>query len=146
MKRSWIVAGILGVVSAIVYFASLADYAFPGTSAHLMAVWQGLDTVAQVQYPLMRVFALLLGGGNLIAPVCGVLSVMLLFAIVRFFAVRVATGEYVRKHAESVGTVAGAVAAVVFMLTPGVREAATHLEPRLFDAFWALCIFGLMIP
>ena len=63
MKRSWIVAGILGVVSAIVYFASLADYAFPGTSAHLMAVWQGLDTVAQVQYPLMRVFAILLGGG-----------------------------------------------------------------------------------
>ena len=65
MKRSWIVAGILGVVSAIVYFASLADYAFPGTSAHLMAVWQGLDTVAQVQYPLMRVFALLLGGGEI---------------------------------------------------------------------------------
>jgi len=146
MKKNWMITGILGAVAAIIYFASMANYAFPGESAHLMAVWKGLDTATEIQYPLMEVFVRLFGGGNLLAPVCGVLSVILLFVIVRFFVTHAAVAENVKPHARELGRIAGVVAAVVFMLTPGVREAATHLEPRLFDAFWALCIFALLIP
>ena len=71
MKKNWLVAGALGAVSAIVYFASMADYAFPGVSAQLQALWLGLDTVAQPPYPLMAVFAKMFGVGNALAPVCG---------------------------------------------------------------------------
>lgn len=146
MKKNWLVAGILGAVAAVIYFASLANYAFPGESAHLMAMWNGLDTLVPHEHPLMGVFARLLGGGNLIAPVCGALSVMLVFALGSFFVRGAAHGEDVKPHAEVLGLVAGILAAVVFMLTPSVRSAATHLEPRLFDATWALAVFTLLIP
>ena len=39
--------------------------------------------------------------------------------------------------------VAAFAATFVFMLTPAVRSAATHLEPRLFDFTWALAAFAL---
>ena len=146
MKKNWIIAGILGAVAAVIYFASLADYAFPGESAHLMAVWQGLDSTTEIRYPLFSAFAKLFGGGNLIAPICGVLSVMLVFAIVSFFVSSACVAEKVKPHAREIGRVAGIAAAVVFMLTPGVREAATHVEPRLFDACLALALFALMSP
>lgn len=146
MKKKWMIAGILGIVAAIVYFSSMASYAFPGTSAHLMTVWQGLDVTAETQYPFLAVFCKALGCGNLIAPICGVISVMLLFVIVSFFVSSACVAEKVKPYARELGRVAGIVAAVVFMLTPGVREAATHLEPRLFDACWVLAILALMIP
>ena len=30
MKKNYLIAGTLGLVAAILYFASMADYAFPG--------------------------------------------------------------------------------------------------------------------
>ena len=42
----WLSAAVLGVVSAVLYFASMANYAFPGTSAQLTAAWRGLDPSA----------------------------------------------------------------------------------------------------
>ena len=63
MKKNWLLAGVIGLIAAILYFGSVADYAFPGTSAHLMAVWKGLVSDPGVNYPLMAVFAKALGGG-----------------------------------------------------------------------------------
>ena len=146
MKKNGLVALLLGIVAAVLYFASMATYAFPGESAHLQALWKGLDAVSTPPYPLMAVFAKALGAGNLIAPVCGTVSVVLVFLLVVFF-VRLRThGENTTSMVSSIGLVAGLASAVVFMLTPAVQQAATHLEPRLFDATWALLAFAVVIP
>lgn len=146
MKKNWLMALILGGIAAVVYFASMANYAFPGESAHLQAIWRGLDFTTSMPYPLMAVFAKLLGAGNLLAPICGVLAVMLLFVLVRAFVLERANGEHTQDKADGISLTAASVAAVVFMLTPAVRSAATHLEPRLFDAVWAMFAFVLAIP
>ena len=146
MKKNWLVAVALGAVAAVLYFASMATYAYPGVSAHLMAVWRGLDFTVNPQYPLMALFAKALGAGNLIAPVCGVISVMLVYLLVSSFVRWRANGEHTQDYREPLAVVAGVAAAVVFMFTPAVREAATHLEPKMFDFAWALLTFALLIP
>ena len=146
MKKNWLFAGVLGLFAAILYFCSVADYAFPGTSAHLMAVWQGLADDPGVSFPLMAVFAKALGGGNLIAPVCGVVSVFLLFHLVAAFVSRRIKGEQLAGRRDRISLIAALVASITFMLTPAVRSAATHLEPRMFDFTWALLCFALVFP
>lgn len=146
MKKRLFISGILGIVSAIVYFASMANYAFPGESAHLQALWRGLDTAANPAYPLMAFFARLLGSGNLIAPICGVISVVAIYNLISFMVSQRIHGEHTQLHAEKISNIAGGVAAIVFMLTPAVRESATHLEPRLFDMMWAMIAFLWLIP
>ena len=147
MKKDYLIAGILGLVAAIIYFASLASYAFPGQSAHLLVLWKGLESsVGEAPYPLMAVFARLLGGGNLIAPICGIVSVVLLFVLVRAFILSRVTHETLVAYRESIATIAATVSAVIFMLSPAVRSAATHLEPRLFDFMWVLLSFAVVLP
>ena len=146
MKKNGLISGILGIVAAILYFASMAHYAFPGESARLMACWQGLEHTADPQFPLMAVFARLLGGGNLLAPVCGVLSVIALCHLVASFGAWRVREEKAIPQKETLARIAAVVASVVFMLSPGVRSAATHLEPRLFDFTWALLALALAIP
>ena len=145
MKKSF-VALVLGLVAAVLYFSSLADYAFPGESAALLASWQGLAPATNASYPLFGAFARLFGGGNLIAPIAGVFAVVALFVLVRFFVSLLCDGDETREKAGTLGTVSGIVTALVFMLTPCVREAATHADARLFDASWALFIFLFFIP
>ena len=134
----WTVGAALAALAALVYFLSMASYAYPGESAHLQVVWRGLDAAASTPYPLMALFARPLGCGNAIAPVLGVLAVLLLYACTLKFMRRNIFGEDVDAMAAPVSRVAGAAAALVFLFTPAVRSAATHLEPRLFDAVWAL--------
>ena len=146
MKRTGYVAGILAFAATILYFVSMATYVYPGESALLAASWSGLDVVAEREYPLMAFFAKLLGGGNVIAPLCGAIAVACLFCLVKVFvAWRIGDGR-LQLVRDEVATVAGAVAAVVFMLTPGVRSAATHLEPRMFEFAWAALALSLSIP
>ena len=38
-------------VAFLLYLGTKADYVFPGESAHLMAVWNGLDVSAYNDYP-----------------------------------------------------------------------------------------------
>ena len=151
MKRRWFVAGMLGVASAVLFFVSMATYAYPGESARLMAEWKGLGLSTTGHYPLMRFFAGLLGGGNLIAPVCGALAVTLLFALVAtyvFWCVdrHEESDESLTPRSEHLSILAGLVTVVVFALTPAVRQAATHLEPRMFDFVWALAGVAAAVP
>ncbi len=146
MKRNLIISSILGVIAAIMYFASMAGYAYPGESAKLIACWKGLELAATPQYPLMAVFARWLGGGNLIAPICGVIATVLLFNLVAVFTASKVRSDAMLPFKGQISTVAATAAAVVFMVTPAVRSAATHLEPRLFDFTWVLCAFALAIP
>lgn len=145
MKNS-IFALALGLVAFLVYLASLAGYAFPGESAQLLAAWQGLPVACDASYPLFERVAKLFAVHQVIAPVLGGLSVALVYLLVSFFVSNVTTGERAKGASRLLSRTAGAVAAVVFMLTPAVRESATHLEPRLFDAFWALLTFAVFVP
>ena len=146
MKKTWLISGLFGVVAAVIYFASLANYAFPGESASLMAVWRGLETVAVPDYPFMAVFAKALGSGNLIAPISGAIAVIALFHLVAAFVGWRVCGEQAKPQKETLSLVAASAAALVFMLSPGVRSAATHLEPRMFDFMWALLCLAVAIP
>ena len=143
MKRNWAVAGVLSFLAAIVYFASMASYTFPGEGADLIAAWRGLEVMAVPKYPLLSVFARLFGGGNVIAPVSGLLAVLFLYLAMEAFVGWRCGGE---KGKRNLPMIAAGVASVVFLVTPGVRSAATHLEPRMFDFTWALAIFVLSIP
>lgn len=138
MKKNILICLTLGLLSAIVYFPSMADYAFPGVSAQLMAAWRGLDIAPSVQYPLMAAIVKAVGVSNFIAPVLGVLSVLLVFILVSGFVTAVVSDEQVRPKAPALGRIAGVAAAVVFMLTPAVHESASHLDPHLFDALWLM--------
>ena len=146
MKKIHLIAGALGIVAAVLYFASMADYAFPGESASLMACWHGIDVPKQPPYPLMAVFATLFGAGNVLAPICGAIAVAVMFCLVATFIGWRVRGEHVQQQREPISVFAGIVAAAVFMLSPAVRSAATHLEPKMFDFTWALLSFALALP
>ena len=145
-KVDCLVAAAFAVVSALLYFTTVASFAYPGESAHLQALWRGLDTAKVAPYPLMAFFAKLFGAGNLLAPICGVLSTVFVCLLTTFFVRSRINGEFMERFALPASRFAGAVAAVMFMLTPSVRSAATHLEPRMFAATWALSAFMLTIP
>ena len=144
--KKWLFAGATGAVAAVLYFASMAGYAFPGESARLMVYWKGLEAPDTPVYPLMAFFAKLLGGGNLIAPVCGVVATVLVFLLVSSFIAARVKGDGAEAQRTPDSLVAAFTATFVFMLTPAVRSAATHLDPRLFDFTWALAAFALSLP
>ena len=132
----------LGLVALVMFMTSTADYVYPGESAHLAALWNGLDVSTLKPYPVMAAFAA--GGVNAIAWKCGVLATVFLYvAFVFFVRLRVAE-EDMSDEAVTASRIGGVVLAVVFMLTPAVRESASHLEPRLFDFMWALLAFVLI--
>lgn len=146
-NKNILVAGLLGVVAAVLFFSSMAGYAYPGESARLMALWNGLDAGAATEYPLMALFVGLLGGGNLIAPVCGVMvAVLLYFVVSAAVALCIAGDEAAHGRRWRLAAVAGSVSVFVFILSPAVRGAATHLEPRLFDFAWALLAMVVSLP
>ncbi len=145
-RRDWFVALGLGALSLVVYFLSMATYAFPGEGAHLMALWSGLDFSQVNPHPLMAFFAKLLGCSNVIGPVCGAVAVVCLYHLVAFFVRERVKGEMMVAYADAMSVLAGVVASVLFMLSPAVREAYTHMSSFGFDATLALVIATLLIP
>ena len=141
----WLCAAIVALVSAALFAPLVSAAAFPGESAKLMCVWRGLDASTLVQYPLAKMFAAPFGYGNWFAPVCGAVAAVALFHIANFLFREMTGGEYTSRDAAVIGRTGGAVAALVFMFSPAVLDSATHLEPRLFDAAWALVALALSI-
>ena len=141
----WAVGAALAALAALVYFLSMATYVYPGESAHLQVVWRGLDVASSTPYPLMAIFARPLGCGNAIAPLLGIAAVALLYLCTLVFSRRCVFGEEADFSAVPVSRIAAAATALVFLFTPAVRSAATHLEPRLFDAVWALVVVAVLL-
>lgn len=137
-----VIAVVLGLIAAVLFMTSTADYIYPGESAHLAALWNGLDVSTFRPYPLMAAFAE--GGTNAIMWKCGVLTTVFLYVLFVFFVRYRISEEDASEHTVAATRVGGVVLAVVFMLTPAVREAASHLEPRLFDFMWAMLAFVLI--
>lgn len=138
-----IIATALGAVALVLFLATKAGYSFPSVDgaggAHLEVLWRGLDTSSQRAYPLMQSFASVFGAGNASAAIFGALSVVLVYILTALFIRRCMRGvERPPAQISLLARLAGCVAAVVFMFTPAVHEASTHLEPRLFAFFWAM--------
>ena len=96
IKRDWLVAAGITAFAALLYFIGMAGFAYPGESAQLLALWNGLDRQTEIVYPLMAIAAKLFGGGNLLAPVCGTVSVALVFLLSLVFTRRSVHGEVKR--------------------------------------------------
>ena len=143
-KADWAIAGILSAAAALLYFASMATYAYPGQSAHLAALRLGLDVSPFMPYPVLHFFARMFGFGNAIAPVSGALAVGGLFIVADWFLRTSFCDDEEHSSGANLSVVPriGALAAaVVFMLTPCVRSAYSHVEPRGFDFAWAILSF-----
>jgi len=145
-RRDWAIALALGGAAALLYFVSMANYAFPGEGAHLMALWKGLDSAAVNPHPLMSLFARLFGCSNILGPVCGAVSAICMYHLVAFFVRERINGEMLVQYADSTSALAGVVATVLFMLSPATREASTHLSAFGFDAAWALFAAAMLVP
>jgi tetratricopeptide (TPR) repeat protein len=144
-RRDFIAGVILAVLSAAVYFFSMAGYAYPGESARLQALWRGLDVSSAVYYPVMKFVASFFGASNFMAPILGIAAVLLLYRCVLVFTRARLHSESVFRMAPSVSRMAAVVAAVVFLFSPAVRGAASHIEPRLFAAVIALVSVSFLI-
>lgn len=134
-----VAAAGLGAFALVLYFASMANYAFPGESAHLMALWRGLDIASETQYPLMGWLVRLTGVGNGLFPVLGAIGVvMFYFLVAAFLRFRMADADSGEVRHRSIAVIGALAGGIVLMLTPAYREASTHLEPRLFAFVWVL--------
>ena len=143
--RDYLISAGLALVALVLFFVGMADFAYPGESAALITLYRGLDPIAENPYPIMGFFAKLLGGGNLLAPIVGAIIIYLVSMLTINVVRRQMMGEFGKYYSSFGSRLAGIVAAVVLMLTPAFRSAATHLEPRLFDALVVVIIFAIPI-
>ncbi len=141
-KRDWIAALAVGGAALVLYALNLAGYVYPGESAHLAAVWGGLDKAPFDMYPLAHAFSGLFG--RFAPPVFGALAASAIYLVATALVRSRIGGDEAPKHVSSAALVAGLVSSVTFMLAPAVESAATHLEPRMFAAVWALLAFLLI--
>lgn len=140
----WGISLALAGLAFLLYLVTKADYIFPGESAHLMAVWNGLDVSSYNDYPLMGIFARAFGSGNLFAVCCGAVAVCALYHFVLSYIRLRAAGDNSDEYAIPASRFGAVVAALVFMFTPAVQFASTHLEPRIFEVAWALVTFAVL--
>jgi len=152
-KRSWIVAGGMGLLALLVYSLTLAEYAFPGESAAAITAWTGMDILKSPIHPLWGAFVKFMGGlsfpsslvvrMNLLSLICGVLSAVMVCRLVRAFVLSMMSDENVTPHAGIASDIASLVAGVVFVFGVPIWQASTHLECRIFDVMFALAMFSL---
>ena len=154
--RYWLCALGTSLVALAVYAFTLAGYVFPGYSTHLFTQWMGMDALSQPSFPLWGSFAKMVGHSSLISSmalrmnifslVCGVLAAGLVCVLVAFFVRRTIRQEDSAVCRESAATMAGVVAGLVFIFSPAVWQASTHLDHQIFDVCFALVLFLLFIP
>jgi tetratricopeptide (TPR) repeat protein len=144
--RDWLIGGILGIFAMALYYFGIAPFVYPGESAHVTAVWMNLDNASVYPYPLAAIFYRMFGVSNALSPILGALAVAFSYRLMAAFLRLRSHGEYTEKHINSGAVIAGAVTSLVFLITPSVRSAATHIEPALFDGVWALGMFLLALP
>ena len=137
-RIDWLIAAAFAAAGALLFYASMAPYAYPGQSAKLMAVWRGLDVSAYVPHPFMRAVSSLFGYGNALSPLCGAIAAAAAYLLVsRFIRTRFDDEEHGgAAYLETVPRTGGIAAALVFLLAPCVRTAASHLDQTMFDTAW----------
>ena len=143
--KDWFSAIAVALASAVFYAFFTASFVYPDETARMVNVWLGLDTATYAPYPLMRFFALPFGASNFFSLGCLAVSVVLLYSLVCVF-LRQRSSVALESKSQKIGTIGALAAAVVFIFSPGVREAAIRFDTGLFDTAWALLAFSLLIP
>lgn len=132
----------LGMLALLVYSLTISRGVFPGESAWLIATYTGLEPLEIPAHPIWGAIVKAVGGLNFlslpsrlnfISVICSVLSVMLIFRLVYFFINDVITEEYSLDFAPFVARFAGVLAAVTFLFSAPVWQAATRLQYQSFD-------------
>lgn len=144
--KDWTIAAAVGLLAVVSFVPSAADYTYPGETARIVSGWLGLGVMPYNEFPLMALFARPLGCSNALAVISGAVAAIALFHLLSVFLYGRIGGEYSRQDAYALSRIGGFTAAAVFLFSPAVINSGTHLEPRLFDAAWALCAFALAIP
>lgn len=132
----------VGLLALVIYSLTLSKGVFPGESAWLIATYTGLEPLEIPAHPVWGAIVKWVGDLsflslpvrlNFISVLCTVLSVMLIFRVVSFFIKDIITEEYSLDFAPYVARVAGVVAAVTFLFSAPVWQAATRLQYQSFD-------------
>ncbi len=141
----WLIAAGLGGLAAAIYFLQLSDFVYPGESASLLSAIQGLEEFPAARYPLASFFCGLFAPAQTIAPIAGALATSLLFLITTRYIKEELKSDLDSAEIDWMSRAAGMVAALVFLLSPTIKLAATHFEPRLVDLAWALSAAGMLM-
>ncbi len=144
----------LGMLALLVYSLTLVKGVFPGESAWLIATYTGLEPLEIPVHPIwgvivkavesLPVFSLPLRL-NFISVICSVLSVMLIFRLIYFFINDIITEEYSLVYAPRVARFAGVLAAVTYLFSAPVWQAATRLQYQSFDLLLLLLAVQLLL-
>ncbi len=154
--RAWPWALCAAAAALAVYALTLADYIFPGESAHLMAQWNGMDALSFPSHPIWGKFVRVFTGMsfpaamavrlNLLSILAGVVSVGLVFWLTAFFVWQTISSEDSLKHARGASIVGGSMAAFAFVFSTAAWQSSTHLDFRMFDVAMALVFFMILMP
>jgi len=147
VKADMLVSALLAGVALVVYGMTMAKGVFPGESAALLSVVAGFNPVDMPVHPL---FCAITGWFSSIpmfslpvrlavfSLICTVIAVLLMYRVVSFFIRDVITEEAASELAPRVSTMAGVIAAVTFMLSAPVWNAATRFQYQNFDVMLPL--------
>jgi len=147
-----LMAGV-GLFSFMIYALTLSTGVFPGESAWLMSIYTGLEPLEVPMHPLWGSIVKWLGALsfgalpvrlNFLSALCTALSVMLVFSLVSSFIRSVIDEEYSLDYAPFVSKAGGFLAAVAFLFSVPVWQAATRLQYQSFDLLLLLATVQLI--
>ena len=153
-KTDFLLATGLSLLALAAYALTLSKGAYPGESARLMATYSGLTPLELPLHPLwgsivswlssLSVFTLPVRL-NLFSTFCTVIAVGLLYRLVTFLIHELIYEEYSIEYAARVSQWAGTVAALAFMFSVPVWQAATRLQYQSFNMLLVLTAASLLI-
>ena len=132
----------VGLLALVVYGLTLSRGVFPGESAWLIATYTGLEPLEVPAHPVWGAIVHAVGALsflslpvrlNFLSVIFSVISVMLIFRLVSFFVKDVITDEFSLDYARYASRFAGMLAAVTFLFSAPVWQAATRLQYQSFD-------------
>ena len=152
-RRLAISSVALMLLAAVVYALTVANYVFPGESAHMIAQWTGTDNLEFPEHPLWGHLVSAVAGMtftsstalmvNMISLISGVLSVGLICVLVAWFVHQTIRQEDTLKLSGGASLTAGVTASLVYIFSTAVWQNATHLDYHIFDVTLALVVFAV---
>lgn len=132
----------VGLLALVVYSITLSKGVFPGESAWLIATYTGLEPLEVPVHPVWGAIVKAVGSLpflslpirlNFLSVICSVISVMLIFRLVSSFINTIITEEHSLSFASYASRFAGVLAAITFLFSAPVWQAATRLQYQSFD-------------
>ena len=153
-KMDRLLTGGFGLLALLVYGLTVSKGVYPGESAHLMAVYSGLEPLELPMRPIWGMIVSWLSGLsflslpfrlNLFSAVCMAISAGLFYRLMSFMIHEFIQDEDSLEHAPNVSVWAGAVTALAFIFAMPVWQAATRLQLQSFDILLVLTAASLLL-